>query len=222
LKTAIFAVGGGASNALISVRAKDIDKYIINSDIQALNKYDSGDIKRLQIGKKRTMGLGCGADPSVGEEAALENIEEIGQILSDYEKIIIMASLGAGVGGGASVVIAKEAKRLGMDVHAVVSIPYSFEGKNRKERALESENKLREITNNIITIKCDDVANYIKFLGFKFFVREAFDHINEHLAIPVEELVKQDEIGTNLFQTINKRITNRYRLNQLFISKGTI
>src|SRR5262245_40984042 len=128
----VIGVGGGGSNAvnrMVQVGLDGVEFIVANTDLQAL-KCSPAPIK-LQIGGKLTKGLGAGADPNVGRQAALEDTEKIIQALDGADMIFVTTGLGGGTGTGAAPVIASLASELGALTVAVVTKPFKFEGKKR-------------------------------------------------------------------------------------------
>jgi cell division protein FtsZ len=149
----VIGVGGGGGNAvnrMVQVGLDGVEFIVANTDLQALRS-NAAPVK-LQIGSKLTKGLGAGADPNVGRQAALEDTEKIIQVLDGADMIFVTTGLGGGTGTGAAPVIASLASELGALTVAVVTKPFKFEGKKRQlqaERGLES---LRDCVDTIITI----------------------------------------------------------------------
>lgn len=151
-KIVVIGVGGGGCNAVDRMIASNTDvEYIaVNTDQAALNK--SNATKKIAIGAKLTRGLGAGARPEVGAKAAEENSADITDALEGADMVFITAGMGGGTGTGASPVIAKMAKEMGILTVAVVTKPFDFEGKKRMNFALEGIEKLREHVDTIIVI----------------------------------------------------------------------
>src|SRR5215510_1733870 len=129
----VVGVGGGGSNAvnrMVQVGLDGVEFIIANTDLQALRTSPAP--VRLQIGGKLTKGLGAGADPNVGRQAALEDTETIIQALDGADMIFVTTGLGGGTGTGAAPVIASLASELGALTIAVVTKPFKFEGKKRQ------------------------------------------------------------------------------------------
>ncbi len=152
----VIGVGGAGGNAINNMIASDlrgVDFIVANTDIQAL------DISRaphkIQIGDKLTEGLGAGANPEIGREAALENAEAIRNALKDSHMVFITAGFGGGTGTGAAPVIADICKELGALTVAVVSKPFSFEGRKRLRQAEEGLESIKEMADTVITIPND-------------------------------------------------------------------
>lgn len=155
-KIKVIGVGGAGTNAVNSMIASNLQgvKFIVaNTDVQSLDS--SRAEHKIQLGAQLTEGLGAGADPSVGRDAALENIDEIRDALSDSHMVFITAGFGGGTGTGAAPVIAEICKDLGILTVAVVTKPFSFEAKKRAKQAEDGIKSLRDITDTVITIPND-------------------------------------------------------------------
>lgn len=152
-KIKIVGIGGGGGNAvntMIQNGLQGIDFIVINTDLQSL-KYSLAKHK-IQIGKDLTKGLGAGANPDIGRDAALEDRHELQEMLSDADMIFITAGMGGGTGTGAASIVAQIAKELGTLTVAVVTTPFDFEGKRRKRHAGIGIERLREHVDTLITI----------------------------------------------------------------------
>ncbi len=149
----VGGAGGNAVNNMIDAKLKGVKFIVANTDIQALEA-SRAEVK-IQIGKTLTEGLGAGADPDKGREAALESADEIRAALEDSHMVFITAGFGGGTGTGAAPVIAEICKDLGILTVAVASKPFSFEGKKREKQALEGLEKIHGITDTVITIPND-------------------------------------------------------------------
>src|SRR5215216_1150944 len=142
----VVGVGGGGSNAVNRMVAAGLDgvEFIVaNTDLQAL-RFNAAHNK-IQIGGKLTKGLGAGADPNVGRQAALEDTEKLIEALDGADMVFVTTGLGGGTGTGAAPVIASLASELGALTIAVVTKPFKFEG---KKRALQAERGLEELRNS--------------------------------------------------------------------------
>lgn len=149
----VIGVGGGGSNAVARMLHEGlagIDFYILNTDKQALNA--SPVANKLTIGKKLTSGLGAGADPSVGRQAALEDTEQIIEILEGADMVFVTAGLGGGTGTGAAPVVASLAKELNALTVAVVTKPFAFEGPRRMKQAERGMAELAGSCDTVISI----------------------------------------------------------------------
>ena len=152
-KIKIVGIGGGGGNAvntMIQNGLHGIDFIVINTDLQSL-KYSLAKHK-IQIGKDLTKGLGAGANPDIGRDAALEDRHELQEMLSDADMVFITAGMGGGTGTGAASIVAQIAKELGTLTVAVVTTPFDFEGKRRKRHAGIGIERLREHVDTLITI----------------------------------------------------------------------
>ena len=149
----VGGAGGNAINNMIDSRLQGIKFIAVNTDSQAL-EMSKAPIK-IQIGEKMTEGLGAGANPEVGREAALENADAIREVLEGSHMVFITAGFGGGTGTGAAPVIAEICKDIGALTVAVVSKPFSFEGKKRARQAEEGIDALKEVTDTVITIPND-------------------------------------------------------------------
>lgn len=149
----VIGVGGGGSNAVNRMVAEGLDgvEFIVaNTDLQAL-KLSAAPVK-LQIGQKLTKGLGAGADPNVGRAAALEDTDRIIQVLDGADLVFVTTGLGGGTGTGGAPVIASLAAELGALTIAVVTKPFTFEGKKRAAQAERGLAELRDCVDSVITI----------------------------------------------------------------------
>jgi cell division protein FtsZ len=149
----VVGIGGGGSNAvnrMVQVGLDGVEFIVANTDLQALRTSPAP--VRLQIGSKLTKGLGAGADPNVGRQAALEDTDTILQALDGADMIFVTTGLGGGTGTGAAPVIASHASELGALTVAVVTKPFRFEGKKRQIQAERGLEALRDCVDTIITI----------------------------------------------------------------------
>ena len=152
-KIKVVGVGGGGSNAvntMIDYRMDGAQFLAANTDLQALQA--SSAPHKIQLGTRLTQGLGAGANPDVGRNAALEDREEIKDAVSDCDMVFVTAGLGGGTGTGAAPVIAEVAKETGALTVAVVTKPFSFEGKKRIRQAEEGLEELKKVVDTVITI----------------------------------------------------------------------
>lgn len=158
----VLGVGGGGCNAVNSMITSNVSSaefIAVNTDNQALmlSKAD----RCLQIGEKLTKGLGAGSDPNVGEAAAEESKEEIVQILKGTDLLFIAAGMGGGTGTGAASVIARIARELGVLTVAVVTKPFSFEGKVRNENANKGIANLKKYVDTLVVIPNDKLLQFL-------------------------------------------------------------
>lgn len=149
----VVGVGGGGGNAvehMVRESIEGVEFMSINTDAQALRKTSVGTV--IQIGGNITKGLGAGANPQVGRDAALEDKERIKEFLTGADMVFIAAGMGGGTGTGAAPVIAEVAKELGILTVAVVTKPFSFEGKKRLAFAEQGIEELSKHVDSLITI----------------------------------------------------------------------
>ncbi len=165
----VIGVGGGGSNAInhmFKQGIKGVDFIVLNTDSQALQ--NSPVPNKIQLGLGLTEGLGAGANPEVGQQAALESITEIEKMLDANTKMIfITAGMGGGTGTGAAPVIAQLAKERDILTVGIVTIPFQFEGKVRQEQALAGVERLRKQVDSLIVINNNKLREVYGNLGFK-------------------------------------------------------
>ena len=153
----VIGVGGGGGNAVNHMYKQGIsgvDFIVCNTDAQALEL--SPIPNKVQLGASLTEGMGAGADPDVGENSAIESIEDIKRMLGTNTKMLfITAGMGGGTGTGASPVLAKAAKELGVLTVAIVTTPFTFEGKRRRMQAEEGLAELRKYVDSYLVISND-------------------------------------------------------------------
>jgi len=165
-------VGGGGSNAvarMISEGLSGVEFHILNTDAQALNASPAPN--KLAIGSKVTNGLGAGADPSTGRQAALEDTERIIEILEGADMVFVTAGLGGGTGTGAAPVVASLAREMGALTVAVVTRPFAFEGPRRMRQAEKGLAELASTVDTVLSIPNDRLLELVP-KGTSFF--EAF------------------------------------------------
>ena len=149
----VIGIGGGGSNAvnrMIEAGIEGIEFLVANTDLQAL-KRSRAPIK-IQLGSRLTKGLGAGADPNVGREAALEDTDKIIEVLEGADMVFVTTGLGGGTGTGAAPIIASLATELDALTVAVVTKPFHFEGRRRMQQADHGLRELRECVDTVITI----------------------------------------------------------------------
>ncbi|MDO9261779.1 MAG: cell division protein FtsZ [Flavobacteriaceae bacterium] len=165
----VIGVGGGGSNAVNHMFTQGligVDFVVCNTDSQALQ--NSPVPNKIQLGVSLTEGLGAGANPDIGEKAALESIEEIKNLLSANAKMVfITAGMGGGTGTGAAPVIAQMARELDLLTIGIVTIPFNFEGKTRIDQALKGVETLRQYVDSLIIINNNKLRDVYGNLGFK-------------------------------------------------------
>ncbi|MEH6406358.1 MAG: cell division protein FtsZ [Leeuwenhoekiella sp.] len=165
----VIGVGGGGSNAInhmFSQGIKGVDFVVCNTDAQAL---DNSPVPiRIQLGVSLTEGLGAGANPEIGEQAAIESTEDIKQMLGVNTKMVfITAGMGGGTGTGAAPVLAKMAKEMDILTVGIVTIPFQFEGKMRNAQAQLGVERLRSHVDSLIVINNNKLREVYGNLGFK-------------------------------------------------------
>src|SRR5579871_6372141 len=189
----VIGVGGGGSNAvnrMVQAGFDGVEFIVANTDLQALNASPAG--AKLQIGNKLTKGLGAGADPTVGRNAALEDTDKIIQALDGADMIFVTTGLGGGTGTGAAPVIASLASELGALTVAVVTKPFKFEGKKRQVQADRGLDALRDCVDTIITIPNDRLLTIIDrstsmldaFATADDVLRQAIQGISDLILVP--------------------------------------
>jgi cell division protein FtsZ len=165
----VIGVGGGGSNAInhmFKQGIKGVDFVICNTDAQALQ--NSPVPNKIQLGVHLTEGLGAGANPEVGQQSAMESMEEIEKMLDTNTKMVfITAGMGGGTGTGAAPVIAQMAKEKEILTVGIVTIPFQFEGKVRSEQALLGVERLRKQVDSLIVINNNKLREVYGNLGFK-------------------------------------------------------
>ena len=193
----VVGVGGGGSNAVNYMKnqgIRGVDFIICNTDGQALAH--SPVETKIQLGATLTEGLGAGANPEVGEQAALESYAEIQAALGTQTKMVfITAGMGGGTGTGAAPVIAKAARELGILTVGIVTAPFSFEGNMRLRQAEQGVERLREHVDSLIVINNNKLREVYGNLGFK------------------QGFMKADEVLSTAARGIAEVITHHYSVN---------
>ena len=193
----VIGVGGGGNNALkhmYETGIHGVDFVVCNTDAQTLDNNPVAN--KVQLGASTTEGLGAGADPDVGEKAAIESMDEIKAALGQNTKMVfITAGMGGGTGTGAAPVIAKVAKEMGILTIGIVTVPFSFEGKRRLEQAEIGLDKLRSNVDSLIVINNDKLRQQFGDLGFK------------------QGFAKADEVLTNAAKGMAEVITGYFDVN---------
>tara|TARA_B100000886_G_scaffold339903_1_gene306888 strand:- start:817 stop:2736 length:1920 start_codon:yes stop_codon:yes gene_type:complete len=165
----VIGVGGGGSNAInhmFKQGIKGVDFVICNTDSQALNS--SGVSNKIQLGVSLTEGLGAGANPDIGEKAAIESLEDIKSMLTTNTKMVfITAGMGGGTGTGAAPIIAKMAMDLDILTVGIVTTPFHFEGKIRNIQANKGIEKLRKVVDSLVIVNNNKLREVYGNLGFK-------------------------------------------------------
>lgn len=159
----VIGVGGGGGNAIdrmVSMGVQGVEFISINTDKQAL--YRSKATQKIQIGEKVTHGKGAGSKPEMGQKAGEESREAIAAAIRGSDMVFITAGMGGGTGTGASPVIAKLAREMKILTVAVVTLPFSFEGKKKMDYALAGVEELRKYVDSIIVIPNDKLRGVVK------------------------------------------------------------
>jgi len=161
-KIKVIGVGGGGCNAvnrMIESGVKGVEFIVANTDLQVLNVSKAE--TKLQIGKDITNGLGAGANPEVGREAAIESKNEITEALKGADMVFVTCGMGGGTGTGAAPVIAEIAQNLGALTVGIVTKPFRFEGKRRMEQAILGTDELKKHVDTLIVIPNDKLREII-------------------------------------------------------------
>ena len=191
----VIGIGGGGGNAvnrMIAAGVQGVEFMAANTDLQALKSNRSA--LKLQLGLKLTKGLGAGANPEVGRGAALEDVEQIAQALDGADMVFVTSGLGGGTGTGAAPIIANLAREKGALVVAVVTKPFAFEGRRRRQQAEEGLASLRQVVDTVITIPNDKLLHTVEkgtpiaeaFLMADDILRQAVQGISDLITVPGE------------------------------------
>lgn len=184
----VVGVGGGGGNAverMLEAHIDGVEFLCLNTDIQVLN---NAKVKTaLQIGKEITKGLGAGADPEIGRQAAEADHEQIRALLEGSDMVFITAGMGGGTGTGAAPVVAEIAKQMGILTVAVVTKPFMFEGKKRLAIADEGTKRLAQHVDSLITIPNNKLMNV---LGKNVSLLDAFKAVNNVLLGAVQGIAE--------------------------------
>ena len=194
-KIKVIGVGGGGGNAvnrMIQAGIKGVEFLVANTDLQAM-RTSLAPVK-IQIGGKLTKGLGAGANPEVGKQAALEDTDRILEALSGADMIFITAGMGGGTGTGAAPIIASLAAELGSLTVAVVTKPFGFEGKRRRVQPEQGIRSLRATVYTLITIPNERLLNFVErgtslndaFKIADDILRQAVQGISDLITVPGE------------------------------------
>lgn len=193
----VIGVGGGGSNAvnhMFTQHIKGVDFVICNTDAQALE--NSSVPNKIQLGISLTGGLGAGANPDVGAQAAKESMDEIQQMLNTQTKMVfITAGMGGGTGTGAAPIIAKIAKDMDILTVGIVTMPFAFEGRRRAKQAQTGIDQLRQNVDSLIVINNNKLREVYGNLGFK------------------AGFSKADEVLSTASRGIAEVITHHYKQN---------
>ena len=184
----VFGVGGGGSNAVNHMYNQGIvgvDFIVCNTDRQAL---DISPVPfKVQLGPALTEGRGAGMLPEVGMQAAIENIEEIRELLSKNTKMVfVTAGMGGGTGTGAAPVIAQVAKDLGILTVGIVTVPFNFEGRKRRQQAEEGLDKMRQNVDTLLIINNERLREFGKNMS----LTDAFSHADNILTVAAKGIAR--------------------------------
>ncbi|MFT5113716.1 MAG: cell division protein FtsZ [Parasphingorhabdus sp.] len=180
----VFGIGGGGGNAvdhMLSANLEGVEFINANTDAQALSRSAVGSL--LQLGETLTKGLGAGANPEVGRQAAVEDRDRIADALEGTDMVFITCGMGGGTGTGAAPVVAELARERGILTVAVVTKPFPFEGKKRIEAAEQGIAELRQYVDSLITIPNEKVLDV---MGKSATLLDAFARANEVLLNAVQ------------------------------------
>jgi len=184
----VIGVGGGGGNAvehMLSANIEGVDFICANTDAQALKHSTSRTI--LQLGGNVTKGLGAGADPDIGRQSALEDRDRIMDVLEGSDMVFITAGMGGGTGTGAAPIVAQVAKEMGILTVAVVTRPFSFEGKKRAQVADDGIRDLSQFVDSLITIPNEKL---LSVLGREISLLNAFGAANDVLLGAVQGIAQ--------------------------------
>lgn len=191
----VIGVGGGGGNAvchMLNSQLQGVEFVCANTDAQALKKQHLQAHTHLQLGASITRGLGAGANPEIGREAAMEDRDRIAEILSGADMVFITAGMGGGTGTGAAPVVAQVAREMGALTVAVATKPFSFEGRRRMLVADEGLKELQDNVDSLITIPNEKL---LPVLGRDVSLLDAFGAVNDVLLGAVQgisELITRD------------------------------
>ncbi|MEE8461807.1 MAG: cell division protein FtsZ [Acidobacteriota bacterium] len=189
----VIGIGGGGCNAvnrMIEAGIEGVEFIAANTDLQALRQSNAP--VKLQLGAKLTKGLGAGANPEVGRQAALEDTEKIIELLEGADMVFVTAGLGGGTGGGSAPIVASLSSELGAVTVAVVTKPFHFEGKRRMHQAEHAVGELRDSADTVITIPNEKLLTAVPpdtslIDAFKFaddVLRQAVQGISDLITVP--------------------------------------
>ena len=201
----VMGVGGGGSNAvnhMYTQGIRDVEFIVCNTDKQALSS--SPVSRRLQLGLQVTSGLGAGACPKRGEEAAQESKEEIEKVLKEETKMLfITAGMGGGTGTGAAPVIAQMAHELGILTVGIVTLPFKWEGSQKMQRALEGVEKMKTYCDTVLVVLNEKLKEIYKDISLRNAFAKANDvlttaarGIAEIITVPGEVNVDFEDVNT--------------------------
>ncbi len=184
----VVGVGGGGGNAvehMLQQNIEGVDFIVANTDAQAMKNSSAKTL--LQLGSTITKGLGAGANPEIGRQAAMEDRERIQEVLDGADMVFITAGMGGGTGTGGAPIVAQVAKEMGILTVAVVTKPFPFEGKKRMEIALDGTTELKSFVDSLITIPNEKL---LSVLGKNITLLDAFKAANDVLLGAVQGIAE--------------------------------
>ncbi|MEJ2362261.1 MAG: cell division protein FtsZ [Gammaproteobacteria bacterium] len=184
----VIGVGGGGGNAvehMVRQNIEGVEFIVANTDAQAMKNSSARSL--LQLGSTITKGLGAGANPEIGRQAALEDRERISEVLDGADMVFITAGMGGGTGTGGAPIVAQVAKDMGILTVAVVTKPFPFEGKKRMEIAMNGIGELKNYVDSLITIPNDKL---LSVLGKNISLLDAFKSANDVLLGAVQGIAE--------------------------------
>ncbi len=184
----VIGVGGGGGNAvehMLKQSIEGVEFIVANTDAQAMKNSSARTL--LQLGSSITKGLGAGANPDIGRQAAMEDRERIAEVLEGADMVFITAGMGGGTGTGGAPIVAQVAKELGILTVAVVTKPFPFEGKKRMEIALKGMSELKSYVDSLITIPNEKL---LSVLGKNISLLDAFKAANDVLLGAVQGIAE--------------------------------
>jgi cell division protein FtsZ len=180
----VIGIGGGGGNAvnrMIEARIEGVEFIALNTDLQALNSNRA--VRKIQIGNNLTKGLGSGGKPDIGKEAAMEDTEKLLEILEDTDMLFLTTGLGGGTGTGAAPIIANLAAEKNILTIAIVTLPFDFEGKIRRNQAMTGLEEIRAAADTVIAIPNERL---LETIGMETSIHEAFKMADDVLRQAVQ------------------------------------
>jgi len=186
----VVGVGGAGMNAIermVALKLSGVELIVMNTDEQVLRK--SSAHTKVHLGTKNTKGMGAGAKPEVGAQAALEDKDKIEAALKGSDMVFITAGMGGGTGTGASPIVAEVAKSMGALTVGVVTLPFTFEGKNKMEAARNGQTNLRDRVDTLITVPNDSIFKVIDRNTNVNFAFKAIDDILARSVMGISQII---------------------------------
>ena len=210
-KIKVIGVGGGGNNAVMRIindKVKNIETFLLNTETSILKRANTNNI--LQIGKETTKGLGAGANERIGENSAIESKDEIKNILQNTDLLFLTAGMGGGTGTGAIPIIAEIAKEMGILTIAIVTKPFTFEG---RKRAIRADIGIEKLSNNVDALIVISNDNLLKVIGDKTSINEAFALVDNVLKQGIKSI-------TDLITTVGEINIDFADIKSIFNYKG--